>query len=65
MPKCRSGAPHLDLAEQAFGVEELVPEEPILHVVILGLEMGMVVLGEPTPSQKGDLHVIPIRIPTP
>ena len=31
-----------------MGVEEVVPEESTLHLVMLELEMGMVVLGEPT-----------------
>ena len=31
-----------------MGVEEVVPEEPILHLVMQGQEMGMAVLGEPT-----------------
>ena len=66
MPKCWLGTPHLDLPEQALGVEEVVPEEPTLHLVMLGLEMGMVVFGNPpSPSQKDDLLVIPIRIPAP
>ena len=48
MPKCLLGTPHLDLPEQALEVEEVVPEEPTLHLVMLELEMGMVVSGEPT-----------------
>ena len=37
-----------DLLEQALGVEEVVPEEPILHLVMLELELEIVVLEEPT-----------------
>ena len=35
----------------------MVPEEPILYLVVLGQEMVMVVLGEATPTQftVGDL----------
>ena len=63
---CWSGAPHLDLVEQALGVEEMVPEEPILHLVAPGWRWGCLSWGNPpSPSWKGDLLVIPIRIPAP
>ena len=48
MPMCLLDAPHLDLPEQALGAEEVVPEEPILHLVAPVLELEMAVLGEPT-----------------
>ena len=45
---CLLDAPHPDLPEQASGPEEVVPEEPILHVVTLELELEMAVSGKPT-----------------
>ena len=45
---CLLDAPHLDLPEQALGTEEVVLEEPILHLVALELELEMAVSGEPT-----------------
>ena len=63
---------HLAVQEQEVGIifpgeplEEVVPGEPILHLAVQEQEVGMVVSEEQPPSQKGDLLVICIRIPTP
>ena len=45
---CLLDASHPNLLEQASGAEEVVPEEPILHLVMLELELEMAVSGEPT-----------------
>ena len=63
---CLLDAPHLDLLEQASGAEEVVPEEPILHLVMLKLELEMAILGNPpSPSWEGYLLVILIKITAP
>ena len=48
MPDCLLSTPCLDLVKQEVGAVEMVLEEPILHLVMQGWEMGIVVLGEPT-----------------
>ena len=67
MPMCLLGAPCLDFKEQALGVEDVVPEEPILHLVMLGLELGMVVFGgtHPPPLGKVTSWSSPLGLPLP
>ena len=54
------------MLEHALWAEEVVPWEPILHLVVPVLELEMAVLGNPpSPSWEGDLLVILIEITAP
>ena len=55
---------HIFIRLNGCGGEEIVLWVPTLHLVVQGQEVKVVALGDtPSPSQKGDLLVIHIRIP--